>query len=283
MALKKLLFGISVGVALHLTLGFATQAIAQENGFTIDEAESVQDAVEQIVETLEEQGFQVIDTIDHAAAAASVGLELLPTQVILFSNPQADTKLIRKNQTAGIDFPEKALVWEDASGTIRLNSLSPCFLARRHGFKLKNRRLEEVGEAAEQFTPDTGLVIVESMQSFDATVASLKSAIEASPLNLRLEVDHSAIATSVEKKLPPTVLLIFGNPNIGSQLMQNSRLAAIDLPQKMLVWENKKGQVFLAYNDPQFLATVRGIDGLGAVLAMIATALNNLAQAATAG
>ena len=77
-------------------------------------------------------------------------------------------------------------------------------------------------------------------------------------------------------------MLIFGNPKVGTPLMQCSPSIAIDLPQKALIWQDKRGQVWLAYNDPKFLALRHDVSGCDEVLAKVATALGNFAAAAVA-
>src|SRR6516162_398502 len=62
------------------------------------------------------RGISIMARIDHAAAAAAVGMELRPTEVLIFGNPQAGTPLMQAIQTVGIDLPLKALVWRDESG-----------------------------------------------------------------------------------------------------------------------------------------------------------------------
>jgi uncharacterized protein (DUF302 family) len=133
---------------------------------------------------------------------------------------------------------------------------------------------------AAQAGPDHGLVIVESAASFEATYDRLRSAIEANP-NLRIlaEVDHGANAAGVDRALPPTRLILFGNPKLGTPLMQGARTVAIDLPQKVLVWEDGDG-VHVAYNHPDYLAARHGIDGRDRILETIAGALSGLVEAA---
>ncbi|WP_433633999.1 DUF302 domain-containing protein [Halomicrococcus sp. NG-SE-24] len=121
-----------------------------------------------------------------------------------------------------------------------------------------------------------GLVTVESDQSFDDTVTAIKQRIEASPLTLMTTVDHAANADSADLDLPPTTLLIFGNPEIGTQLMQASRTVAIDLPQKMLVWAEEE-TVHVTYNDPQYLAARHDIEGKDDLLQQVSMALESLA------
>jgi uncharacterized protein (DUF302 family) len=80
--------------------------------------------------------------------------------------------------------------------------------------------------------------------------------------------------------LNPTRLVIFGNPDLGTPLMQSSQSVSIDLPQKMLVWEDDNGDVFISYNDPAYLAERHAIFDRNEQLEMISTALANLANAA---
>jgi uncharacterized protein (DUF302 family) len=71
--------------------------------------------------------------IDHAAAAAAVGMELRPTELVIFGNPRAGTPIMQAVQTVGIDLPLKALVWQDEGRTTWLAYNDPQWLAQRHG------------------------------------------------------------------------------------------------------------------------------------------------------
>lgn len=130
-------------------------------------------------------------------------------------------------------------------------------------------------------TPDVaGLVTVPSQSDFATTVEQLGAALSESDLKVVATVDHATNAQSVGLTLRPTTLFIFGNPKAGTPLMQMSQTTAIDLPQKMLVWEDESGAVFVSYNDPAYLGERHGLGdeaGLGAV----ADALSGLAEAAT--
>jgi uncharacterized protein (DUF302 family) len=78
-------------------------------------------------------GMTVVARIDHAAAAAKVGLDLLPTEVLIFGNPRAGTLLMQSAQTIGFDLPLKALVWQDDRETVWLSYQDLGWLANRHG------------------------------------------------------------------------------------------------------------------------------------------------------
>jgi uncharacterized protein (DUF302 family) len=89
--------------------------------------------MERLQAEIRAQGMTVFARIDHAAGAAEVGLMLRPTELIIFGNARGGTPLMQSAQTAGIDLPLKALVWEDASGATWLSYNEPSWIARRHG------------------------------------------------------------------------------------------------------------------------------------------------------
>ena len=78
------------------------------------------------------RGMKVFARIDHAVGASEAGLELRPTEVIIFGNARGGTPLMQSVQTIGIDLPLKALVWEDAGGTTWLSYNEPGWIAQRH-------------------------------------------------------------------------------------------------------------------------------------------------------
>ena len=79
------------------------------------------------------RGLTVFAHVDHAAGAAAVDLRLRPTDLLIFGNAKGGTPLMQKAQTAGIDLPLKALVWQDELGTTWLSYNDPAYLALRHG------------------------------------------------------------------------------------------------------------------------------------------------------
>src|ERR1700681_2653703 len=79
------------------------------------------------------KGMKVFARIDHASGATEAGLELRPTELIIFGNARGGTPLMQSVQTVGIDLPLKALVWEDASGTTWLSYNEPSWIVQRHG------------------------------------------------------------------------------------------------------------------------------------------------------
>jgi len=98
-----------------------------------------------------------------------------------------------------------------------------------------------------------GIVDVPSNHSVDETVERVKNILQSKGITLFALVDHSGEAEKVGMKMPPTKLLIFGNPKGGTPLMLAAPSIAIDLPLKILVWEDGQGKVWLSYNSPEYL------------------------------
>src|SRR5271163_5331261 len=91
------------------------------------------ETVDRLAAAITTRGISIVARIDHAAAAAAIGMELRPTEVLIFGNPRAGTPLMQSVQTVGIDLPLKALVWQDEGGTTWLAYTDPQWLAQRHG------------------------------------------------------------------------------------------------------------------------------------------------------
>jgi len=102
-------------------------------------------------------------------------------------------------------------------------------------------------------TSNNGITDIPSNHSVDETVERLKSILQAKGVTLFALVDHSGEAEKVGMKMPPTKLMIFGNPKAGTPVMLASRSAAIDLPLKILIWEDPQGKVWISYNNSAYL------------------------------
>ena len=136
-------------------------------------------------------------------------------------------------------------------------------------------------KAIAQATAPTGLIVKSSPYSVEETETRFKQILEDRGLNVFATVDHAQNASEVGLELRPTRVVIFGNPNVGTPLMQCQQTIAIDLPQKVLIWEDEQGQVQLAYNDPQYLGGRHRLDGCGVeAIKTITGALNNLTNGA---
>ncbi len=128
-----------------------------------------------------------------------------------------------------------------------------------------------------------GLIVKKSALDFNETYTKLKNTIDANPnLSILLELDHSKNAASVGLELNPTRIILFGNPKLGTLLMQNKQTVNIDLPQKISVYQDASNEVAIAYNDPLYLKERHGLDGNLEVLDKISTALDKITTMAIA-
>jgi LPXTG-motif cell wall-anchored protein len=368
---------MTVAAALLVATLAAPTAQAQEAGqglVTVESAYSVDETVSRLETTITNQGLTVVTQVNHAGNAANVGLDLRPTTLLIFGNPNVGTPLMQSSQTTAIDLPQKFLVWENEAGQVQVTYNDPQYLANRHGITGQDERLGQVSNALSNLSgsvsppvegadpadtpaapepeptetpaaPDTpatlpetggstalpwlllagglllvggmllvwrarrsgavlvllavpllgapllsqpaaaqsdaGLISVESALSVEETVSRLQNVLDENGLITVATINHAANAESAGLDLRPTQLIIFGNPNIGTPLMQSSQTIGIDLPQKFLVWENEAGQVQVTYNDPQYLANRHGITDRADIISQVSTALGNLSGAAT--
>ena len=242
--------------------------------------------------------IKIIAEVNHMANAASVDLELNPTRVIFFGNPNLGTPLMQKNQLAGLDLPQKIIAYQDANNYVYLGFNATDYLIGRHQLE-SVQTLPTINNALTGITttatgseiivsPSTtmisseGIITKISTQNFDDTYNTLKTTIDNNPnLKIIAEVNHQENASNVGLELRPTRLIIFGNPNLGTPLMQNKATTAIDLPQKMLVWEAEDGAINVSYNTPDFLKLRHNIQDNDTILETINNALDNISNAAS--
>ncbi len=251
-----------------------------------------------LISTLEaNENITIVAEVDHKTNAQTAGLELRNTRLVLFGNPSLGTPVMQLNQQAGLDLPQKMLVYEDEAGSVLVSYNGTEYLAARHGVA-DAESLGQIGNALSNFAilstngtivqrPATaialneGVVTLESQNDFANTYNKLRSSIENNDnLTIITQLDHQVNANSVGLELLPARIIIFGNPTLGTPLMQSSQTTALDLPQKMLVWENSEGKVMVSYNDPAFLKLRHTISGADQVLQQITVALQNLAEGA---
>jgi uncharacterized protein (DUF302 family) len=125
------------------------------------------------------------------------------------------------------------------------------------------------------------LVTVESKHGVTETLDRLAAALDQRGIKPVARVDHAAGAKAVGMELPPTEILIFGNPKLGTPLMQANPEIAIDLPLKVLAWQDKAGKVWVAYAAPDSLKARYGIADRDEVFKAMESALQALTKAAS--
>lgn len=243
------------------------------------------------------QALSIIAEIDHSANARAVGRVLNPTKIVFFGNPNLGTPLLQKNQLVGLDLPQKVLFFQNDDALVFAMYNSVALLESRYHLQ-DTATLGQVSVALETLTNSAtnadvkragnliaetgeGIITIESNQGFEQTYSGLETAISSDEnLQIFVQIDHQANAASVGMELRPTKVIIFGNSNLETPLMQNSQTIGLDLPQKILVWEDQDGIVKISYNDPLYLQQRHGINGNETQLQQITMLLEDLSTAA---
>lgn len=223
----------------------------------------------------------LVATIDHTANAAGVGVELLPTTELLFSDPTVDAALLQSNPPIGVDLPQSLLVAQDATGAVGVFWNKPGYLVFRH-------QLDAAGLAAPLGAMSNGLKALAASAAVTAELPvdgrpapgpglppviigggtgtlreaadRLIGAIAADPdLVLIAEIDHTANAALVGVTLPDMIEVVFDSPATSASMLQAAQTSGIDLPQKMLVIDTGGG-LQIVYSAQPELAARHGID-----------------------
>ena len=248
--------------------------------------------------------ISIIAEVDHQANAESAGLSLDPTRVVLFGNPALGTPIMQENLMAGLDLPQKMLVWmEGPDGTVFVGYNEPSYHVARYGENLeqleqlttisgalRNIAAAAAGVEADSIVPtaplspfsDDGVFVTESDNDFQTTWDNLLATIEASPAGIAATLDHAANAETVGLDLSgaQSRLVVFGNPNVGTPFMQSEQTAGIDLPLKILVTEDpSSGDVSVTTNQLEFLQDRHGFSEVDVTMAR--TAVMNFVTSAT--
>ena len=262
-----------------------------------------------LTDSLEDNpNITLLGVVNHAEAAASVDLHLSPTLLILFGNPALGTPLMQQSRSVAIDLPQKLLVWQADNGVTYVGYNTPGYLASRHGLPHDLDQLKSIQGALSNFASSvsaepedyrellseealitraatietaegSGLTTVTSTVDFETTVSNLRGALQERGFRIPFVVEHSRSAAANDFELLPTTLFIFGNPSVGTPLMQLESRVAVDLPQKMLVWEDGDGTVRITYNDPQYVLRRHDVEDMPASVDNIAEALSAIAAA----
>lgn len=144
----------SIAIALATTLAaspaLADSLIKSESRF------GVQETIDRLATSLEKKGIKVAARIDHAAAAKAAGMDLPPTQVLLFGNPKLGTPLMQSNAEIGIDLPMRVLAWQDKEGKVWLGYTAPETIKGHYGITGHDEIFAKMRAALDGLTKDAG-------------------------------------------------------------------------------------------------------------------------------
>lgn len=214
--------------------------------------------------------LEISTDIDHAQNAKDVGLELDFNQVFFVDNPRYSIPLIVENPLMAFEFPVR-IGFYNIDGEKFVVARSEDYFLNRYNLS-KSADLRSIGALSETFLKQSskaaytqaspidsldsnGIVTLKGLKNHEETVASIKKMIENNEnLSLFESKDFSKDAEEIGAELKPLHLFIFGNPKVGTQLMQQNPNFSIDLPLKVLVQENKEGEVLVHFHDLSFTA-----------------------------
>ncbi len=211
------------------------------------------------------QQFQIIE---HASRTRSSGLSLwIGTALIaagVFVNLVSawhHAKLVRQLDRGETDRPHPARQAVVIAVFLALVGIAMAiYVVKVRGpAEVHSRNGEEAPMEAAKDARDKGIVSKPSNHSVDETVEHLKNILQSKGVMIFALIDHSGEAAKVRMKMRPTKLVVFGSPKAGTPLMLSAPSSAIDLPLKILVWEDGEGKVWLSYNSTEYLKDRHGI------------------------
>jgi uncharacterized protein (DUF302 family) len=126
-----------------------------------------------------------------------------------------------------------------------------------------------------------GVIDTKSMFGVKETADRLEGILTDKGMTIFTRINHSKAAKNVGIELRETELIIFGNPKVGSPLMQCQQSVAIDLPQKALIWKDAQGTVWISYNEPRYLQNRHNIPDCNEIITKISNALAGITKAAS--
>ena len=140
--------------ALVITILLSTQAYADNsNGMILIESNnSVTATIDKLENVLKTKGMTIFKRVNHTAGAEKAGLQLRPTELLIFGNPKVGTPLMLCSQTAALDLPQKALAYKDESGKVWLVYNDPAYMAKRHNIKGCDAAVQKVTKALANFS-----------------------------------------------------------------------------------------------------------------------------------
>lgn len=123
----------------------------------------------------------------------------------------------------------------------------------------------------------TGLITIQSKYSVKETIDRLVQIVESKEMTVFARIDHAANAEKQGMQMRPTELVVFGNPKVGTFIMQDKQTSGIDLPLKALAWQDESGKVWLTHNDSKWLLNRHDLSvQVGPIIIKIEDAMNSL-------
>ena len=238
------------------------QKSAEESLSIVQQVEETSNELNQLIKPL-----KLIATLDHHAMAKEEGVYTPPSIASIFSDSKVNTALLQNNQLIGLDLPFKFLCYSEVdTAKVSIAYTSGDFIAKRHGLSKElladyNSQVERVvGSLNNISVSETnidsvstgyGIISIQSEFDFLTTIQNLKNIVMSqSDTKWFGEVDFQNEAKMLEVDIDPTILLLFGGPAPGGKAMETTPKIGLDaFCQKLLVYEDQNGKVWVAFND----------------------------------
>lgn len=146
-------FAKTIAIALLLCAMAVNGVIASDDDVIKKKSNhDVATTLDRLEKIVSEKGITVMARVDHAKNAKAAGMELRPTQLLIFGNPKLGTALMQVNQQIGLDLPMKVLVWEDSEGQVWIAYVDPEELAERYDIDDDHKVVKKLKKALDAFT-----------------------------------------------------------------------------------------------------------------------------------
>ncbi len=227
--------------------------------------QKVDDAVQQLEGEISD--YKKVVSLDHHRMAAEVGVYTPPSIATIFSDAKIDVNLVQENQLIALDLPFKVLCYaEPDTLSAKVAYTSAEFIQKRHNLDpallkdynatmtkvIKSFPKEMIAETdVTNVNEGFGIVSIKSDFDFTTTVENLRTIVMSQgDTKWFADIDYQKEASAMEVTIRPTALLLFGGPAPGGKAMMTSPKIGLDaFCQKLLVYENEKEEVWVAYND----------------------------------
>lgn len=148
--MTKSIINTFISALLFLPLSFS--AFAADGVINVKSKHSVAATADKLEKVLLSKGMKVFTRVPHSEGAKGVGIDLRPTELIIFGNPKVGSPLMKCAQTVALDLPQKALIWQDADGAVWISYNDPAYLKQRHNIQGCDPVLKKVTGALGKLT-----------------------------------------------------------------------------------------------------------------------------------
>lgn len=264
---KSILFAVAITVLVSCKNQTETKEVKEVEPKEVTQTinEQVMAVSNQVNQLLKNN--QLVANLDHHTMAKEEGVYTPSSIATIYSNPEMNTLLVKSNPLVGLDLPLKFLSYTEPDTTsVSLAYTSANFIAKRHGIDVAflndyNQEVQLVLNAmssvqvsktnVDSVSVGYGIIQLQSDFNFDQTVENLKNIVNAqSDTRWFGEVNYSQDAANLGEEINPTILLLFGGPAPGGKAMMTTPKIGLDaFCQKLLVYQNDNGEIWVAFND----------------------------------